>query len=220
MSGFLTPCPSCACHVRAAEKACPHCGASLTLVRADRRTTAALLLGLTATVALVADGCNAGSSDDALAQASSTVGSGPSGSNVGPTGQGGSSSDQAAGVGGNLGAQAVTGSGGWYSSVAVSSYATSPSAGTGGCFVGNCAVCEMSMCAASACGSEQLACKQDSECMATITCVGSCMKNDAPCWDACLAAHKAGAAAFAKLQKCAACIPGPCSLDCNNSCGG
>ncbi len=46
----MTACPACGCYCRPAEKACPHCGATL---QAPRRASAARLLGL----ALVLPGC-------------------------------------------------------------------------------------------------------------------------------------------------------------------
>src|SRR5687767_586308 len=40
----MHPCPSCACHVRAADSTCPHCG---TTIGSVRRSTAAAVLALT-----------------------------------------------------------------------------------------------------------------------------------------------------------------------------
>src|SRR5258708_6770426 len=53
----LVPCPSCACHVRAGEPRCPHCGVSFARARCDPRSGAAILLGLSATLTFAVDGC-------------------------------------------------------------------------------------------------------------------------------------------------------------------
>jgi hypothetical protein len=55
----FTPCPECACFVRAAESSCPHCGVRLSGVSrsAMGATAAALMLGL-------ATSCIGGTKDD------------------------------------------------------------------------------------------------------------------------------------------------------------
>jgi hypothetical protein len=53
----LVPCPSCACHVRVSEAECPHCGAALPREGVLPSTTAAVLLGLGATLTFSVAAC-------------------------------------------------------------------------------------------------------------------------------------------------------------------
>ena len=88
LSDKLLACPSCGCHVRAAEPECPHCGSRLRQPDGTmQRTAAAMLLGLTAVaaaplVALPGWGCEVetrggtGSTSDATGTSTTTGGQG------------------------------------------------------------------------------------------------------------------------------------------------
>lgn len=107
MSSHLVTCPSCECHAKSSESACPHCGAPLR--REDNRvprSTTAVALGLSAV--LTAAACEPVASP---VYGIATVGPG-GGGGMGTGGEGGKGMGGAAGNGGTGGAAGNGGMGG------------------------------------------------------------------------------------------------------------
>lgn len=108
----LLACPTCACHVKATEARCPHCDAPIR--RADgsvQRTAAAILLGLSTSVAACGDrdipvyGTPAtGGAGGTMTGTAGTGGGGTAGAGAGGTAGASMGGAAGAGMGGSGGA--------------------------------------------------------------------------------------------------------------------
>ncbi len=200
MKTGLSACPSCACHVRAAERSCPHCGASFARARCDRRTAAAVMLGLSASVTFAVDGCG---SDVSV----------PSGG-AGGTGQTAQAGGDTSSIYTHDASTIST-----YGVAPTSSVAAPASSSTGGskgvCDTGaDCAKCEQSACAAAFCMGQIDKCQKNPECVAIQSCLARCKPNDGACFNSCISAHMNGSTDLFNLLNCEICSPGPCYGDC------
>jgi hypothetical protein len=146
--GRLLACPSCACHIKATEAHCPHCGAAVRQADGSvQRTAAALLLGLTTGVAACsapvyggpATGggggtVNTGGGTGGPGGSGGTAGSGATASTGGTAGMGGTGGTAgmggAGGMGGTAGMGGAGGMGGGDTSMPP--YGLPPMGGSGG----------------------------------------------------------------------------------------
>jgi hypothetical protein len=119
----MIACPTCNCHAKSSEVACPHCGAPLR--RPDGvvpRTAVALLMGLTAVAGVVVAGCaddsdvpgGSGTTSTTTTATTTTTTTTTTSSDVGGAGGAGGTGNAggAGGVGGAGGAGNVGGAGG------------------------------------------------------------------------------------------------------------